>query len=218
MLWNPLLSSFPINTSPPPTLLHWLGLPVAFDWVLSVYPCLVPDLVTKSQLTLPPQDRPSEIQSVGARNSNFIWKVSRLLRSWQTSVPKNRFTQVRIQACFILKGEIVWLFVANLLVQSDPWGEVIILCSYSYTCRSGHDVSGKPPTRQMLFSVLQLYISIWMKSVTPLKVKPGKQSLEKGLLCIFQTIGNIPLQKSRDRMTKHRPESTKVRTKEIDSI
>ena len=32
-----------------------------------------------------------------------------------------------------------------------------------------------------------------MKSVMALKVKPGRQSLETGLLCIFQAIGNILL-------------------------
>ena len=31
-------------------------------------------------------------------------------------VPKNHFTQVRIQVSFILKGDKVWLFVANFLV------------------------------------------------------------------------------------------------------
>lgn len=41
---------------------------------------------------------------------------------------------------------------------------------------------------------LQLFIFMWMKSVlTALKVKPGSQSLEKGLSCIFQALGNIPL-------------------------
>ena len=32
-----------------------------------------------------------------------------------------------------------------------------------------------------------------MKSVMALKVRPGRQSLEKGLLCVFQVISNILL-------------------------
>ena len=34
-----------------------------------------------------------------------------------------------------------------------------------------------------------------MKIVIYLKVKSGRQRLEKGLLCIFQAIGSIPLQR-----------------------
>ena len=50
-----------------------------------------------------------------------------------------------------------------------------------------------------------------MKSVTDFKVNPGRQSLEKGGLCIFQAIGNILLQRCRASMTKHRQQSTNVR-------
>ena len=57
-----------------------------------------------------------------------------------------------------------------------------------------------------------------MKSVRPLKDKPGRQSLEKGLLCIFQATGNIPLQRYRASITKHRQQSTKVRAKGVDPI
>ena len=39
----------------------------------------------------------------------------------------------------------------------------------------------------MLFSVLQLFISIQMENCYTLK----SQSLENGLSCIFQVIGNI---------------------------
>ena len=60
--------------------------------------------------------------------------------------------------------------------------------------------------------------SLYMKSVIPLKVKPGRQSLKKGLLCIFQTIGNIPFQRYRSSMTKHRQQGTKFRAKEIDPL
>lgn len=58
-----------------------------------------------------------------------------------------------------------------------------------------------------------------MKSVTPLKVKPGRQSLENRLSGIFQTLGNILLQKRRVSMTKHKPQTpSKVRAKGIDPI
>ena len=57
-----------------------------------------------------------------------------------------------------------------------------------------------------------------MKSVILLKVKPGRQSLEKGTLCVFQAIGNIPLQRHRVSKTKHRQQSTRVRAKRIAPI
>ena len=46
--------------------------------------------------------------------------------------------------------------------------------------------------------------------LTPLKFKPLWQSIEKGLLRIFQAIGNILLQRCRASLTKHRQWSTKV--------
>jgi len=52
---------------------------------------------------------------VGARNNDLIQKASRL-RKWWTSVPKNHLARVRIQASFILKGEGLWLAVADILV------------------------------------------------------------------------------------------------------
>ena len=45
-----------------------------------------------------------------------------------------------------------------------------------------------PPTRQILFSVLQLFIFIWMDLCYTFK----GQRLANGLSCIFQAIGNIP--------------------------
>ena len=44
-----------------------------------------------------------------------------------------------------------------------------------------------------LISVLKLFSSIWIESVVPLKVKPGRQRLEKRLLCISQATGNVLL-------------------------
>ena len=60
----------------------------------------------------------------------------------------------------------------------------------------------------MLFSVKQLFVSLWTKSIRPLNVKPGMQRLEKGSLPIFQAIGNIPLERFKASMTKHRQQST----------
>ena len=51
-----------------------------------------------------------------------------------------------------------------------------------------------------------------------MKIKPGRQSLEKGLLCIFQAAGNILLQRYSSSMTKHKQESTKFRAVRIVSI
>ena len=42
------------------------------------------------------------------------------------------------------------------------------------------------------------------------------QSLENGFSCILQAIGNILLQRCKASMTKHGPQSTWVRAKEID--
>ena len=71
---------------------------------------------------------------------------------------------------------------------------MIILCSCSYPHRSGHHVTVNLQ-QDKCYSVLQLFISIWMKSIIPLKVKPGRQSLENGLSLTFQVIGNILLDK-----------------------
>ena len=106
-----------------------------------------------------------------ARNSDFIQKASRLKR-WWTSVPKNHPNQVRIWVSFILKGERMWLVVANFLVLARPWRGCNSFCSWP--CRSDHDVL-------VNLCVLQLFISILIKSVIPLKVKPGRRNLEIGL-------------------------------------
>ena len=61
-----------------------------------------------------------------------------------------------------------------------------ILCSYSCPSRSDHNVS---VTRQLLFSVLQLFVSMRMGKCYTFK----GQSLENGLYYVFQGIGNILL-------------------------
>ena len=83
----------------------------------------------------------------------------------------------------ILKGEGIWLVVANFL-------GVRILCS----CRSGHRwghvfLSTSSKTNVILYS--STFISIWMEECYTFK----DQSFEKRLSCIFQATGNILLQK-----------------------
>ena len=53
-----------------------------------------------------------------------------------------------------------------------------ILCSCNCPHKSGYNVPYKTPTRQLLFSVPQFFI-------IPLKVKPGRQSLENVIICIL---------------------------------
>ena len=69
------------------------------------------------------------------------------------------------------------------------------------------------------YSLFCTFLSLYeWKSVTSLKVKPGRQSLEKGLLCVFQATGIILSQRCRARITKHSKQSTNVRAKGIDPI
>ena len=67
--------------------------------------------------------------------------------------------------------------------------------------------SCKPSTRQIVLSVLQCFISIWMKKRYTFK----GQSLENGLSCLFQAIGNsLHLQQKQ--------QTTKAKVKETDPI
>ena len=50
---------------------------------------------------------------------------------------------------------------------------------------STHNVSVNLQQDKCYSLVLQLFISMWMKSVISLKVKPGSQSLENGLSYIY---------------------------------
>ena len=59
-----------------------------------------------------------QTDTYGERYRDFIWKASRLRRQW-TSVIKNHLFQVRMQTSFMLKGEGMWLVVANLLGQES---------------------------------------------------------------------------------------------------
>ena len=88
----------------------------------------------------------------------------------------NLLTQVRIQASFILKGEGVWLIIADLGVR--------ILCSCTGP-RTGHDVPVNLQQRNVSLcsATFNLYVN------GKLLYFSG-QSLENGLSCIFQAIGN----------------------------
>ena len=78
----------------------------------------LPPLVTKSKLILLAAQQVDELVErwgVGIRNSDFIQKAI-IYRRCSTRVPQNHLTQIRTQASFILKGEWMWLFVANILL------------------------------------------------------------------------------------------------------
>ena len=120
------------------------------------------------------QDRPLNRETSCWGKEEWLFQKASRRRRW-TSVPKNPLTWVRIQASFILKGEgRGWLLQTswcrwNPLFLHPPT-QVRSWCS----C--------KPPTRQMLFSVLQLFISIWMEKCYAFK----GQSLENGFPIYFR--------------------------------
>ena len=81
-----------------------------------------------------------------------------------------------------------WFF-NPLFLQLSAW-----ICSHNL------------PTRQLLLSVLQLFISIWMEKCYIL-LKPARQSIEKELVCLFQAARSILLQMFRASKTRHRQQS-----------
>ena len=91
--------------------------------------------------------------------------------------------------------------ISDLIV--DSWGYFDIwLCS----C--------KPPTRQVLFSILQLFISIWVGKCHTLQ----GQSLEKACSVCFGLQATFFYKKCKDSTTKHRKQSTKLKVKGRDLI
>ena len=84
-----------------------------------------------------------------------------------------------------------------------------ILCSCSCSWMCGHNVPINLQQDNCYFIFCNFLFLYEWKSVIPLKV-----SLENGLSCIFQAIGNILLQKCRANKTKHRQESTGLELKE----
>ena len=82
------------------------------------------------------------------------------------------------------------------------WCQNPLLLKLSTQVRSG--CSCKPPAGQMLFSALQLFISMWMEKCCIFK----DQSLENGLACAFQAIGNILNWKQEQKNTKVKVKET----------
>lgn len=151
---------------------------LAYHGICGIHPyCHVQLLPSPSWCCLPHDSPTSRETGLGARNSDLIQKASRLKIRW-TSAPKNHLLWIKIRVSFILKGQGVWLVAANFLGQTP-------LFLY---------LSMHPPTRQMLFSLLQLFISVWMEKCSAFK----GQSLERGLSGIFQAVGNILLQSQQD--------------------
>ena len=95
------------------------------------------------------------------RNNAVIGRASGLRRRC-SPLPKNRLPQVSIQACFTLKGEGVWLVVANFLVSESFVFAAVMLCSATF------------------------YPYLNVKCYTF-----KGQSLEKRLPCLFRAAGNI---------------------------
>ena len=114
---------------------------------------------------------------MGARNSDFIWKTSRL-RRWWTSVLKHRLTQVRVQISFRLKAAAAGLVVANVLVSESF--AVAALCIGPVMMIL--ETSNK--TKVILNSTT---FDLCINEHYTFK----GQSFENGLPCVFQAIGNI---------------------------
>ena len=97
------------------------------------------------------------------------------------------------------------LVVTNFLVL-----ESFVLATVHWV-RSG--CSRKPPTRLMLFSVLQLLSLVEWKNVIPLKVR----ALKIGCLVCFRLQATFFCKRCRASMAKHgRQQSTKVKVKGTD--
>ena len=89
-----------------------------------------------------------------------------------------------------------------------------ILCFCSCPCRSGHNVPINPQEDNSLFSVLQLFVCAWTERCCTFK----GQSLENGLSCIFQAVGNILLQKVQSQHGYTQATEHRVRAKVIYPI
>ena len=120
-----------------------------------------------------PHDRPRNRETSCWGKEEWLFQKASRRRRW-TSVPKNPLTWVRIQASFILKGE-----GCGWLLQTS-WCQNPLFLHLSMQVRSW--CSCKPPTRQTLFSVQQLFISIWMEKCYTFK----GQSLENGFPIYFR--------------------------------
>ena len=93
-----------------------------------------------------------------------------------------------------------------------------ILCSCSYSYRSGHDIPVNLQHDNCYFLFCNfLSLDKW-KSVICLQVKPERQSHENGLSYILQATGNVLLERCRASMTKHKQQNTKLIAKGADSV
>ena len=136
-------------------------------------------MLPSSNLYSSPHDRPIN-WVVEAGNSDLVQKASRL-RRWWTSVPKNHHTWLRIQASFIVKGEGMWLVVANFLVpESFVLAAVLI-------GRSDYNI---PVNLQQdkCYSLFCRFLSLFeWKNIIPLKIR----TLRMFFPVYFHAIGNI---------------------------
>lgn len=109
-----------------------------------------------------PHSRP-ERWVAGARNSEFIWKLVSLFRRWCSNVPKNHLPWVRIQASFILRGEVVGLVVANSLVLESLVLEAVHLGLITRFLQTSKKTNYSP--------FYNFYLSMNGKVLIPLEVK-----------------------------------------------
>ena len=89
------------------------------------------------------------------------------------SCPSKPWTPQRVLAKCKVRERCGWLLQTSW--YGNPLFSQLSMWAWSWC-------SCKSPTRQMFFSVLQLFTSIWMKKC---------YTLENGLSCIFQTIGSL---------------------------
>ena len=117
--------------------------------------------VTKSKLILLPsqQANKSRDKVLGQGIATLFgkpadWEDGRLVSQ------RTIFTRVRIETPFILKRRGGVAGCCKLLGAGHTWSDVIILCSFSCPCRSGHDV---PVTLQQdkFYSLFCNFLSLY---------------------------------------------------------
>ena len=110
---------------------------IDFHFLLVQNPFIIPNLLTKllntaylfllfSPIPVLPSlnsfcslhNRPINRETSCWSNEQRLYMESQQPRRWQTNVLENHLPVVRIQASFILKGEGVWLLVANFWCQN----------------------------------------------------------------------------------------------------
>ena len=91
-----------------------------------------------------------------------------------------------------------------------------ILFSCSCPHSSGHNVPVNLQQDNCYFLFCNFLISMWMEKCYTFKGQALDAEPWERILCIFQAVGDIPLQRCRASRTKQRQQSTKVRAKGID--